>query len=262
MVDNIVKSGDIMFTRIGIDVINSLTISELDILRYIDNNKKEILDMSIQDLSKSVFFSTTSIIRLCKKIGFSGFSELKYYVKEEVKKAEQNLVNETFESILDNNVNSIVETAKLLDKDKVNEIVDLMLKKEKIHFFGKGLTSTVLEYASKQLLTCNKANFNYQDTHIAYLACESMNENDILIVCSLSGNTHQVVRAAQIAKSRNAKVITITKNVNNELSKIGDINISICSDNNPKSISDISSRVPMLFVLNIIITFYIKKKNG
>ncbi len=67
MVDNIVKSGDIMFTRIGIDVINSLTISELDILRYIDNNKKEILDMSIQDLSKSVFFSTTSIIRLCKK---------------------------------------------------------------------------------------------------------------------------------------------------------------------------------------------------
>ncbi len=89
-----------------------------------------------------------------------------------------------------------------------------------------------------------------------------MNENDILIVCSLSGNTHQVVRATQIAKSRNAKVITITKNVNNELSKIGDINISICSDNNPKSISDISSRVPMLFVLNIIITFYIKKKIG
>lgn len=79
-----------MFTRIGIDTINSLTISELDILRFIDNNKKEILKMSIQDLSKAVFFSTTSIMRLCKKIGFSGFSELKFYVKEEIKKNEEN----------------------------------------------------------------------------------------------------------------------------------------------------------------------------
>lgn len=251
-----------MFTRIGIDIINSLTISELDILRYIDNNKKEILDMSIQDLSKTVFFSTTSIMRLCKKIGFSGFSELKYYVKEEMKNAEQRLANETYESIVNSNVESIVETAKLLDKEKVNAIVDLMLSKERIHFFGKGLTSTVLEYASKQLLTCNRANFNYLDTHIAYLACESMSDKDMLIVCSLSGNTHQVVRAAQIAKSRNAKVITITKNVNNELSKIGDINISICSDNNMKNTSDISSRVPMLFVLNIIITIYTKRRLG
>jgi DNA-binding MurR/RpiR family transcriptional regulator len=45
-----------MFTKIGIDTINTLTIAELDILRFIDNNKKEILSMNIQDLSKTVFF--------------------------------------------------------------------------------------------------------------------------------------------------------------------------------------------------------------
>lgn len=138
----------------------------------------------------------------------------------------------------------------------------MLLLPTKIHFFGKGLTSTVLDYTSKQLLTHNRANYNYQDTHIAYLASESMTSNDMLIVCSLSGNTHQVVRAAQIAKSRGAKVVTITRNVENELSKIGDINLSICTDNTPKSVSDISSRIPMLFILNIIITTYIKQKQG
>ena len=87
-----------------------------------------------------------------------------------------------------------------------------------------------------------------------------MTSNDMLIACSLSGNTHQVVRAAQIAKSRGAKVITITRNTENELSKIGDINLSICTEHSPTNVSDISSRVPMLFILNIIATSYIKKK--
>ena len=102
-----------MFTKIGIDTINTLTIAELDILRFIDNNKKEILSMNIQDLSKTVFFSTTSIIRLCKKIGFSGFSELKFYIKEEINKHEENKKEETFENILNNKVECIIETSKL-----------------------------------------------------------------------------------------------------------------------------------------------------
>ena len=249
-----------MFTKIGIDTINTLTIAELDILRFIDNNKKEILSMNIQDLSKTVFFSTTSIIRLCKKIGFSGFSELKFYIKEEINKHEENKKEETFENILNNNVECIIETSKLLDKTKVNEIVEMLLTPMKIHFFGKGLTSTILDYVSKQLLTYNRSNYHYKDTHLVYLACESMTSNDMLIACSLSGNTHQVVRAAQIAKSRGAKVITITRNTENELSKIGDINLSICTEHSPTNVSDISSRVPMLFILNIIATSYIKKK--
>jgi len=33
-----------MLSKINIDIINSLTISELDVLRFVDNNKKQILD--------------------------------------------------------------------------------------------------------------------------------------------------------------------------------------------------------------------------
>ncbi|HBP26258.1 MAG TPA: hypothetical protein DD618_04830 [Acholeplasmatales bacterium] len=73
-----------MLSKINIDIINSLTISELDVLRFVDNNKKQILDWSIQTLSKTTFVSTATIMRLCKKLGYSGFSELKYRLKEEI----------------------------------------------------------------------------------------------------------------------------------------------------------------------------------
>lgn len=249
-----------MLSTISIETINSLTISELDVLRFVDNNKKLVLDWSIKNLSQKTFVSTATIMRLCKKLGFSGFSELKYYLKEKVCYEERTKRPATFDDLINQNVKSIVETAKMLDEAMIMEVVSHMKAKTNIHFFGKGLTSTVLNYASKQLLTYNRSNFNYEDTHIAYLVAESMNENDLLFVCSLSGNTHQVVRMAQIAKSRNATVVTITSSNNNELSKIGDYNFAIHKEEEECRQYDISSRLPILFILNIIISIYIDSK--
>lgn len=249
-----------MLSRINNDIINSLTISELDVLRFVDTNKKQILDWSIQTLSKTTFVSTATIMRLCKKLGYSGFSELKYRLKEEVNALDSFKKTATFSDIVSQNVKSIVDTAGILDEAKVSEIVELMFKPStRIHFFGKGLTGTIAEYASKELLTGNRANFHYVDTHIAYLAAESMNEDDLLFVCSLSGNTHQIVRMAQIAKGRNAKVVTISSNKKNELSKIGDYNFTVFDEEITGRQFDVASRLPILFVLNIIITSYIDK---
>lgn len=245
-----------MLSTIKIETINSLTISELDVLRFIDNNKKLFLDCSIKELSGVTFVSTATIMRLCKKLGFSGYLEFKYHIKEEVFHEENNKKPASFDDLVSENIRAIVETAKMIDEQKVKEVVNHMKGNKRIHFFGKGLTSTVLHYASKQLLTANRSNFNYQDTHIAYLASESMTENDLLFVASMSGKTHQVVRMSQIAKSRNATVVTISSNNNNELSKIGDYNFTFYKEDKTRQF-DIASRLPILFILNIIITILV-----
>lgn len=250
-----------MLSKITIDKINSLTMSELDVLRFIDNNKSLVLEYSIKTLSKATFVSTATIIRLCKKLGYSGFSELKYFIREEINYLENYKKTTTFDEIVSSNVRSLSETGFRLNEEKVMGIVNIMLKPTRIHFFGKGLTTTVLNYASKQLLTYNRSNYTYHDSHIAYIAADSMDENDLLFVCSLSGKTHQVLRMAQIAKSRNATVVTISSNKENELAKLGDFNLSVFEDVEKSRRHDISSRGSILFILNIIITLYIDKKS-
>jgi len=249
-----------MLSSISIDTINSLTISELDVLRFIQNNRKLVLDLSVKRLAETTFVSTATVMRLCKKLGFSGFNELKYHIKKELNQMEKANRDATFADTVYQNVKAIEETAAMLDEKKVMKIVDLMMKPTNIHFFGKGLTATVLEYASKQLLTYNRANSIYTDTHIAYLVAESMTENDLVFACSLSGNTHQVVRMAQIAKSRKATIVTISSNTENELSKLGDYNFTVYSAEACRNRQDISSRLTILFILNIIITTYIHQK--
>ncbi|MDD4166804.1 MAG: MurR/RpiR family transcriptional regulator [Endomicrobiaceae bacterium] len=249
-----------MIKKLSIDIINSLTLSELDTLRYMDNNKEKVFAFSIQKLAKSAFVSTATIMRLCKKLGFSGFAELKYYLKEEINLVKANKKTTTFGDILHQNIDSVVNTIPLIDESKVAAVVQLLRAPVNVHFFGKGLTSIVLEYGSKLLLSHTRVNIFYQDTHIAYLAAEIMTENDLVFVASLSGNTHQVVRMAQIAKSRGAKVVTITGTSDNALSKIGDYNFNISAHNPSKNDVDINSRIPILFVLNVILTTYLKSE--
>lgn len=246
-----------MIEKLNIDLINSLTLAEIDTLKYVDNNKEKVFELSIQELAKITFVSTATIMRLCKKLGFSGFAELKYHLKEEINLRKESQRDATFQDILDQNIDSIVNTIPLIDEQKVMEIIDLLKTSVNVHFFGKGLTSTVLEYGSKLLLSHARINTFYQDTHIAHISADLMTSNDLLFVASLSGNTHQVVRMAQIAKSRGATIVAITGSSDNALSKFSDYCFNISSKTAPNRAIDITSRIPILFVLNIILSTYL-----
>ena len=78
-----------------------------------------------------------------------------------------------------NENNSHYQFAKGINLDMVQEIAALMHQKMQIHFFAKGLTSIVFDYASRHLLSLSRHVTLYQDTHIAYIQAEQLTENDI-----------------------------------------------------------------------------------
>lgn len=251
-----------MISKISVEMINSMSLSELDVLRYIDNNREKVIELSIQDLAKEAFVSTATIMRFCKKLGYSGFSELKFFLKEEVQNDDRSLQSTDYESVVSCNLVSITNTIKNLNKEVVDNVVLAMLRAKRIHFFGKGLTESILNYAVKLLYTSGTAVSQYEDTHLAYIMAERMNQDDLLFVASLSGNTHQIVRMAQIAKSRNATVVTITKNDINELTSIGNYSLGVETDGIVTHPADFASRIPMLLVLNIVITMFAGQRNN
>ena len=251
-----------MIKSLNTDILNTLSNSEIEVLKYIEKNKKEVLNMSVQELSKSIFISTATIIRLCKKIGLSGFSELKYKIREELNSEEVQLKEvSSIGKIGDNLMYETQQSYNLISEDDVDKVVELLLLDRNIHFFGKGLTSTALQYISKYLLTCNRLNICYEDTHIAYLAAEAMSEKDVLFVASLSGKTHQIIKMIQIAKSKGATIIAITNINNNSISEIADINFRVYTNETNNLPYDMKSRIPVLFVLNIIVNKYVEKRN-
>jgi len=250
-----------VFHSFPIGKINSLSPMELDALRYINNNKSDVLTLSIQELARKLFVSTTTIIRLCKKLDLEGYSHLKYFIRELLsneKLSEETIPSLSLEEIIAEELSDIEKTARGIDGQAVRDIAEFMQQDTQIHFFAKGLTNIVFDYAARHLLSLSRHVIRYEDTHIAYVQAGNMDGKDIIFLGSLSGETEQVVRVAQIAKSRGAKVVTFTAASSSQLYKIGDYNFLLV--NNAKTTLDVDtkSRCQLMFILNAIVKSYVQ----
>lgn len=245
-----------MFQSFPVEVINSLSTLELELLRYISTHKEEVVSSSIQDLSKNTFVSTTTVIRLCKKLNLDGYSHLKYFIRqllEHERTGEDAYSSHSLEDLLKEELSDIERTARGIDLATVREIASLMREKGQIHFFAKGLTHIVFEYAARHLLSLSRHVTIYTDTHIAYIQAEHMTENDIVFLASLSGETEQVIRVAQIAQSRRANIVTFTVTPTSRLAKIGAYHFLMVNDATTTLDVDTKSRCQLMLILNLII---------
>ncbi|MGL5759989.1 MAG: MurR/RpiR family transcriptional regulator, partial [Cetobacterium sp.] len=94
------------------------TKSEESILDFIEKNFDKIPKYSVVKLCEEAYASQASVNRVCKKLGFKGFSELKYSIEQDLEKMEnsKNLsINNTFfyiENINFQDVQGIAEVIK------------------------------------------------------------------------------------------------------------------------------------------------------
>lgn len=129
-----------MFQSFSPDIISSLSSLELELLRYINANKQAVCNMSIQELAKNTFMSTTTIIRLCKKLNLAGYSHLKFFLREMLSK-EQSVGNvysaHSLEELLREELSDIERTARGIDLSMVEEIASFMHQNTQIHFLPR-----------------------------------------------------------------------------------------------------------------------------
>ncbi|NRK74269.1 MurR/RpiR family transcriptional regulator, partial [Salmonella enterica subsp. enterica serovar Typhi] len=70
---------------------DALSENDLYLINYVLNHIEECKNMSILELSDTCNISKSSILRMTQKIGFSGYSEFKYFLKNEPKQLDTNL---------------------------------------------------------------------------------------------------------------------------------------------------------------------------
>ena len=63
-----------------------LTDNELQILDYLLANTAAIDGLPLREIAKAIYTSPATIVRLAQKLGFSGYLELLYFLKNRLKK--------------------------------------------------------------------------------------------------------------------------------------------------------------------------------
>lgn len=194
----------------------NLSDSEVKVLEYIFANPEKIKKEGIRQLAKSNFTSTASIIRLAKKLGYSGYNELIFDIKRMTS------------CTLDNNSgneNDFLWSSKNPLAD-FNELSKKYLNKNKyIYLYGEGFCEFVTGYIHRKLLV---KKYNVILLHGLEIPIVHEKDHDpTLIVISKSGENFACIRKIEQLSSLGGDIISITSDSNSSISVMSDVAFSI-----------------------------------
>ncbi len=199
----------------------SLNENDKYIWSYVFNNKKKCESMSIQELASSCNVSHTTILRFAQKLGLNGYSELKFYLKLD------NNQNNTFnkEEIV-NLSDDIKRTTEALAEKDLSDVCSLLDNSNKIYAYGSGeVQKNSVKELKRNLLTVGKLLDVLEGSEELNIVTKYITENDMIFLLSLSGENKLINNFAKALKNKGIKIVSITQNGSNTLSKLSDINI-------------------------------------
>lgn len=194
----------------------NLSDSEVKVLEYIFANPEKIKKEGIRQLAKSNFTSTASIIRLAKKLGYSGYNELIFDIKR--------MTSCTLDNNSDNE-NDFLRSSKNPLAD-FNELSKKYLNKNKyIYLYGEGFCEFVTGYIHRKLLV---KKYNVILLHGLEIPIVHEKDHDpTLIVISKSGENFACIRKIEQLSSLGGDIISITSDSNSSISVMSDVSFSI-----------------------------------
>ncbi|MHA7231513.1 MurR/RpiR family transcriptional regulator [Vibrio campbellii] len=195
------------------------------IYEYLIGHASQLHEISAKTIANKALTTTTSVNRVCKKMGYASYTELRYKLANELKEQAQNLEGEECEQSV------ISQVAKTLSGSPV------------VYLYSRGASIVSVNYLSRFLSLANIPHLVITDIHQLTRA-----ELGTLLLISKSGETQAVVEMAHNAKRKGLKVMGISRK-GSTLAQSSLLNIPL-----EEQVDGISlySRESQIHILNIV----------
>lgn len=216
--------------------------SEAIIINYILEQGENIKDMSVSYIARETYTSAPLLVRIAKKLGYSGWNafkedylkELEYlYSSQEIDASIPFVVSDDFMTIAHNistlQIETIQDTMSLLNHDDLFKAMRLLRDAEEIDIYGVSDKVLLAQLFSEKMF------FIHKNTHICSLPGDAKvqaamsDQKHCAILISYSGHTEFVLKVARILKQKKTPMIAITSIADNELSRLSDVALRISS---------------------------------
>lgn len=135
-------------------------------------------------------------------------------------------------------------------KEKINTLADMIFEENNIIFLGGGLSGIVGKYGSRYISSIGK--FAMYIDNLFYPTNSEICQNAFIIVISESGETEQIIDAINRLKKQKCKIASITNSENSTIAKMSDFNISYYIPEERIDAIDITSHIPVMFILEML----------
>lgn len=246
--------------------------SRKTIRAFILQERQHLHEYSIQEIADRTYTSKAALVRFAKELGFSGWREfLKEFTEEQnYQTSHYTDIDPNFpfnaasskkdivRLICDLQVESLLDTADLMDRAPLEEIVDLMQGCNRIALFGLNPNLSLAELFKRKMLTIGRQ-IETPTLGDTGLLASTLTERDCAIIISYSGNNlaHTTVAILPQLEKMRVPVIALTSDGDNLLREKARYTLTISSRERLYSkISTFSTETSILYILNVLFSCY------
>ena len=249
----------------------SLSSTERQIAQFILDNPDETTTLTIRELARRSFSSPSSVVRICRVIGFQGYKELRHALTLELATLGENgshrekditpqdSLQEIVEKVTHKNIQSLLDTQRLLLLDELEQCVELIANARTVLLFGIGSSLCVAKDTYLKFLRLDKPCVVNEDSHSQLLQARNATAQDVGIVFSYSGQTMEMIQCIKEMKAGGAPVIAVT--CHTEVAQLGRPACRRAANESLFRNGAMSSRLSQLNVMDILYTAYASRNH-
>jgi RpiR family carbohydrate utilization transcriptional regulator len=220
------------------------------------------VDMTLAELSRAAGVSEPTVLRFASTIGCDGFRDLRVKLARSLAFARttshsaitaEDDLPVIIAKIFDFNLSNLNWVRSKLDPASMANAVAALVAARRIEFFGFGASGIVAMDAQQKFPLFGVPCGALTDGHQMFITAAMLDEGDVVVSISNTGQTREVIQATRLARERGARTIGIT-GTQSPLLRYCDIGIVSETLENTDLYTPTISRLSALVVIDILST--------
>ena len=240
------------------------SITEQSVIDYALAHPEEISGLSARQLGERAFTSSAAVIRLCQKLGLSGYAEFRVRFASEVvrdlaegRTLDKSITNkDTIRSIMDKvariEADALEETRSGVDPAIIMRTTFLLEHAEHIDFYAQDNNIMLAQFASYCFMHAQKYSTVHTMTNIQYLQSLSTPATHVAFIISRTGENRQLIEMARNLRKQKNSIILLTSVEKSTLTGLADEVINVASADNFNELGSVVFLVGAKYILEVL----------
>lgn len=253
----------------------NFTNTEIRIADYIIQNITKIPTIYIEDLAKLTYTSHSTIVRLCKKMGYDGFRSFKDTISGVVYSQlhlpgevdvnfpfkQEDLTMDIAKNMANLTIDTIKKTLNQLDEDLLQSVAEILFKSKHIFLFSRGDSQVRARSFQNKLVKINKFAIISEEYADEAWNASNLTPKDCALFLSYSGTSPQYKRMLQHFSNQKIPTILITGNAESDLIKLAAKTIVVVQEEYDfVKVGTFASQVAFQYVLDTLYSILYAKE--
>ena len=234
--------------------------SEAKVASYVLEHVNDVINMRVVDLAERAGVSDPTVIRFCRAVGCNGFQAFKLQLAQQAGLGDvytqfavddKDTVRDLRNKVFDSTVGSLLEVRDDLDPEALERAIDTIIRARRVEFYGFGASGSVAADAQHKFFRLQLLTAAYTDPHIQHMSAISLDERDVVVAISQSGQTRALLESVKLAMEAGATVIGLAPK-DTPLSDLSSIPIHVNVREEHQAFAPVSSRIAHLAVIDVL----------